>query len=997
MLTVYNPSMPRLDISFLGTIQVSLNRQPITHFRSANNQGLLVFLTLQPEKPLSRELLTAVFWPEESDKNARNNLRQSLYQLRKLLGDLNEPAQPYLLVTRQTVQFNPKSDYQLDVRQFLQAVDAGDLETAVSHYHDDLLPGFTCDSLEFESWLRQEREHLHHLALETMLEAGRDCLQNGRYDKAQTIARQQLALEPWREQAHRQLMQALALAGDRANALNQFEQCQAALREELGIEPAPETITLFEEIKSGQLAPTATAETIRPPVKVRHNLPATTTLLVGREVEIEQISQWFMQDAKRLVTIVAPGGMGKTRLGTAVGATLLEQYADGVYFVDLAPLEHPDEIGTAIASVLDYQAPDKTKDLLPQLLATLSQQQMLLILDNFEHLLSPPPVPPDGGEALVSRLLQTCPRLSILITSRQRLNLASENRFELGGLDVPEWLTPEDAAQFTAVQLFVANGRRVQPDFVLNDSNVTDVVHICQLVQGMPLGLLLAATWLELLAPAEIAVEIEDSLDFLTTELADLPPRQRSMQAVFDYSWQMMNATEQAVLAKLSVFRGGFTREAAAEVAEANLRVLLALVNKSLLQREEESGRFTIHELLRQFATAQRLRLDAKNSALFAHCTYFAEKIKGETHKTAGFFPLQIPSKYAADRDNLHRAWEFALQDGLAEQLAALVPAIIVFGFRQGKQASAVPAEAVRALQQKNRANSDEALLYLQLLEQTSRFGTDDSSLVGEGLLTLVPFFEKQPYPELRFWLYLWLGLLESPAREAWYDRAHETALEMKDELFINTTEVIRIRWAISDEEKNEAILAKLQELRAFFEPKLTTPVLANSFVFHTILASLQEVSTATGAYEQAIDYGKRSLNMAKEWQDLFWLSDGFHRLTKTYLAMGLLDDAKLQYLDSLEWHLAVGQVWQTLGLLVGLASQFPEFIGGQTTAVSILSMIFHHHEVVVFHKQEIDGALPTVRAELEAAAFAAAWENGKGMGFDTAVSLVRSALQTGK
>ncbi len=188
------------------------------------------------------------------------------------------------------------------------------------------------------------------------------------------------------------------------------------------------------------------------------------------------------------MTIVGPGGMGKTRLGLAVGTALLEQFADGVYFVDLAPLAHPDEIGSAIAAALDYQAPDKTKELFPQLLTTLSQQQMLLILDNFEHLLA--------GAPLVNDILQARPQLSILATSRQRLNLVGESRFELGGLDFPDWLTPEDAVEYTAVQLFVENGRRVQPDFVLNDSNVTDVVRICQLAQGMTLGLLLAATWL---------------------------------------------------------------------------------------------------------------------------------------------------------------------------------------------------------------------------------------------------------------------------------------------------------------------------------------------------------------------------------------------------------------------------------------------------------------------------------------------------------------------
>lgn len=292
-------------------------------------------------------------------------------------------------------------------------------------------------------------------------------------------------------------------------------------------------------------------------------MPAATTPLIGRELEIAQVSQWLTEDRQRLVTIVGPGGMGKMRLGLAVGAALLDQFADGVYFVNLAPLEHPDEIGPAIAAALDYQAPDKTKALFPQLLTTLSRQQLLLILDNFEHVLD--------GAVWVNEILQVCPDAAVLVTSRQRLNLASESRFELGGLDFPDWLTPEDAVKYTAVQLFVENGRRTQPDFALTHSNATDVVRVCQLVQGMPLGLL-------------------------------------HMQAVFDYSWQMMSVAEQAVLAKLSVFRGGFSREAAVQVTNTNLRVLLSLVNKSLLQRNPESGRFAMHKLLRQFAASQRRR-----------------------------------------------------------------------------------------------------------------------------------------------------------------------------------------------------------------------------------------------------------------------------------------------------------------------------------------------------------------------------------------------------
>jgi DNA-binding SARP family transcriptional activator len=189
----------------------------------------LVYLALQYERSFPREVLATLFWPEESESNARNNLRQSLHQLRKVLGDLENPGEAYLLVTRQTVQFNADSDFILDVDHFLQAIEKGDLEAAVAGYHGDLLPGFTCDSLQFEDWLRLEREHLHQVALEAMFEVTEGYLRTGQLDKAQAVARHQLTLEPWREPAYRQLMQAYALAGDRSNALAQFEVCREIL------------------------------------------------------------------------------------------------------------------------------------------------------------------------------------------------------------------------------------------------------------------------------------------------------------------------------------------------------------------------------------------------------------------------------------------------------------------------------------------------------------------------------------------------------------------------------------------------------------------------------------------------------------------------------------------------------------------------------------------------------------------------------------------------
>ena len=245
----------QLSLSFLGTMAVKQGEQIIAHFRSTNVQGLLVYLALQAERPFPRESLATLFWPDQPDSIAKRNLRQTLYQLRQLLNDSDEQERPFLLVTRHTIQFNRASDHRLDVHQFLTALDEGDLATAVSHYPADLLAGFTCDSLEFEEWLRGERERLHRLALDAMSKLTARQLRNGRIPEAQATARRQLTLEPWSETAHQQLMEALALAGNRPAALAQFEQCRAILAEELGVPPAPETVALAERIQNNKLRP----------------------------------------------------------------------------------------------------------------------------------------------------------------------------------------------------------------------------------------------------------------------------------------------------------------------------------------------------------------------------------------------------------------------------------------------------------------------------------------------------------------------------------------------------------------------------------------------------------------------------------------------------------------------------------------------------------------------------------------------------------------------
>jgi hypothetical protein len=460
-------------------------------------------------------------------------------------------------------------------------------------------------------------------------------------------------------------------------------------------------------------------------------------------------------------------------------------------------------------------------DLKPQQLAALERRHLLLILDNFEQI--------DEGATLVNELLQTCARLSILVTSRERLHLAGESRYELGGLDYPDTLTVETAQEYPAVRLFVQSGRRARPDFALTAGNVADVAHICRQAQGMPLALILAAAWLELLSPAEIAAEIDHGLEFLAADLADLPPRQRSMMAVFDRSWRMMTPEEQAVMARLSVFRGGFTREAAEQVAGANLRVLLGLVNKSLLQRKPDTGRFTIHELLRQYAAVRRRAIDPHEEVELAHCQAFA-RLTGEVIAGEGYIPF-VPPRIAAELDNIQRAWRFALAHALVEEIVYLARAISADNHSRGTNPSLVFHEAQQALRQRGLADTHPVMLTLRQRELAALWGLEDTRVVRNLYEAFLPVALEHGDAQTLYWTYVSQASYV-PSKESldYYQRAEQVAQEIGDEFLYHLAEAAAISYRVERGLGDETAVARITELIDYFERR--DSILATTSIF---------------------------------------------------------------------------------------------------------------------------------------------------------------------
>ncbi|WP_297854598.1 tetratricopeptide repeat protein [Meiothermus sp.] len=609
-----------LQLHLLGSPYAELEGQRY-ELASQKPLYLLVYLAYRGDW-VSREHLAALLYPDEDEPTARHRLRLLLSRIRELPWAKPLEAEP------QRLRFLVDTD----VQAFRVAIRQRDWARAIQLHPQPLLHPFVVrEAPAFEAWLETERESLRSLWREAVLQAALNLGQTGRHPEAASLLRQVWEQDTFDEQVLQAYLHNLYAQGNRDGALEVYALFKNRLQNELGLAPLPETTYLAEAIRQGQ-----PLHRIDPPAD---RLPIPESPLVGRRKELAELRP----GATRLLVLTGLGGVGKTRLALELARQQAEQMAQGAYFVSLAAVESLEQAFSTMAQTLGFgffgQREPKT-----QLLDYLKNKEMLLVLDNFDGLMA------EAG--LLLELLEQAPRLRLLVTSRLPLELPGAWNYALQGLPEPH---PDDLGSSEAIALFVQAARRAHPGFAATPADLPTIAQLCRTVGGLPLALELAAAWVRELSCGEILEEVQSNLGLLGGAEA-------GVQAVFEYTWNLLSPEQQRLLAGLSVFAGGFGRRAAEQVTGASHYLLLSLLGRSLLQKEA-GGRYRMHSLLQHYAKQKLAQQpELKTHFQHQHALHFAAFLQARDEELRQGGWDRVVDEVAVEAENIRLAWAFGLE-----------------------------------------------------------------------------------------------------------------------------------------------------------------------------------------------------------------------------------------------------------------------------------------------------------------------------------------------
>jgi predicted ATPase/DNA-binding SARP family transcriptional activator len=656
-----------LTLHLLGAFHVELDGIPLTGFATDKARALLAYLAIEREYSHRREQLSGLLWPEQPEDRARQNLRQALSHLRQALGENHIPR--YLFIDSQVVQLTPNAPVWVDVHTIkglakdCRAHRHSALESCLpclrrqqkiaELYRGEFLAGFSLpNDNPYEEWVALTRENLQIEAIQALQNLAAYEERRGQYAAARHYALEQVRFEPWREEAHTQAMRLLAYEGQRSAALAQYAACCRALEKELDLPPAPATRLLAEQIQNGLLDAPQPAPCPSP-------APAS---FVGRENEQDELAEMLANPNSRLITLLGPGGVGKTRLALQVARSHAGLYPDGIHFVPLAAAPNCMAALLTLAERLKVPVAPGS-DPVQALSDSLPERQMLVVLDNFEQL--------TNDCQCLGEIIRAAPGIKWMVTSRERLRLREEWVYPLDGLTVPDSPAPvsllnEPAQPFAALTLFAERAAQAERHFELTPALVPDVISICQLLEGLPLGIELAAAATSQRTCAQIAASLRQTFDNLHPDLRNLPERHASLRAAFEHSWDLLTPEQQAQLACLSVFPASFSPQAAFAVSDTPPQNLFLLVEKSLL-RHDSDGRYTLHTSVREFAGKKLANDEPQRRLVEFFAEFSAEQARQINGQDAGEALLRLQGEHA----NLRAAWGWAAAEMSQPHLTA--------------------------------------------------------------------------------------------------------------------------------------------------------------------------------------------------------------------------------------------------------------------------------------------------------------------------------------
>lgn len=903
--------MAHLSLSLLGPFQAWTANGSLKTLRTHKERALLAFLVVESNRSHRREKLSELFWPGRPESVARNNLRQALYGIRQAIGEPGFDA--IFSVTSDEVQVGFTDQLWLDLDAFkvhLKAAQTHDhdadhpcsfcmqhLRDAVELYRGMFLEDVNLEKMqEYNRWADFQRERfsaMHSQALDLLIHEY-ERLED--YAQAAFYARRLVETDGISEDAHQHLMILLARTSRDGEALEQFETYRKRLLETTGRAPSESMVAVVEKIRRGEYD--ASASALR--ATAAYNVPEQLTPFIGREMELAQIVRLLETPSCRLVSLIGLAGVGKTRLAIQAVQLTRRLFADGIFFIPLEAVQPPVQLFEVIGQAFGL-VPSGQNNMQALLFDYLRRKHVLIILDNFEHLLE--------CKGFLLDMLKELAFVKILVTSRERLALQTECLVDLQGMSFPTLETTENMNDLDstviqhsdALRLLFERASRLRPDALWSGENFQDLarvydaqeiaaaVRICQLVDGLPLGIELAASWSRDFTFTQIADEVHRSLEFLETSFQDMPERHRSMRASFEHSWELLAESEREVFCKLAVFPGSFTTLEAQEVASAALPWLVRLEDKSLVRRVG-FGRFDLHPLIRQFAV-QKLRQYSRkveDATRQLHAEYFCAFLGDREAALKGQRQVEALNELDADRDNLYAAWDWAVERRAVDLLEKAAFALMLFlemrsRWREGEERFQKALECVEGSSLPAPVEKLRAMLLAYhgwFLSRLSQF-----QLSSEQLSESLQLLGDQDDSINRTFAHFAYGFINT-----WLNRFDEALLHLQTSMMISNRNGDHWSQAWSRE-----VLAEI----AFESGKtglLDAPFVETLTMFEKIgekrgssraLNYLGNIALNQGHYQSARTYFEKLLSNAERMGDIWGAAGGYSKLGQLAATMG--------------------------------------------------------------------------------------------------------------